>query len=122
MKARKDLPLRKTMCQTCPFGPGSPTAYLAADLAASAMTEASRICHSTGSKNAFHARTGLPPHICRGARDVQLSFMAAAGVIDAPTDEAWDVARARIGMVSTVIKDPVKKDRRKTRSRGEYHA
>ena len=106
---KSDLPLRKTKCATCPFRAGSPTAYLAADLAASAMTEASRICHSTGSKNAFHVRTGLPSHICRGARDVQLSFMATAGVIDAPTDEAWNSARARIGMKPTAIKDPRRK-------------
>ena len=108
-KKQSNLPLRKTMCATCPFRAGSPTAYLAADLAASAMTEASRICHSTGSRNAFHERTGLPEHLCRGAREVQLSFMATAGVIDAPTDEAWNVARARIGMAPTVVKDPRRK-------------
>lgn len=108
MKRRRELPLRKTICKTCPFRPGSPTAYLAADLAASAMTEASRICHSTGSKNAFHEKTGLPEHICRGSRDVQLRYMAAAGVISAPTDEAWDEGRVRIGLPPTVVKDPEK--------------
>lgn len=111
MSRNKDLPLRKTMCATCPFRERSPTAYLVADLAQSAISEASRICHSTGSKNAFHERTGLPEHICRGARDMQLAFMAAAGVIAAPTNEAWDEARVRIGMAPTVVKDPKAKAR-----------
>lgn len=117
MSRNANLPLRKTMCATCPFRAGSPTAYLAADLAASAISEASRICHSTGSNNAFHRQTGLPEHICRGARDVQLRFMAAAGVIDAPTDDAWNEARTRIGMAETVVRDPVIRRRGKEKGK-----
>lgn len=103
-----NLPLRKTKCSTCPFRVGSPTAYLAPGIAISAATEASRICHQTGKDNLFHKRTGLPEHLCRGARDVQLSIMAAAGVISAPTDEAWNEGRARIGLKATVVRDPVR--------------
>ena len=69
-----NLPLRKTKCATCPFRPSSPYAYLADSLAESAVTERSRICHSTGSGNAINKRTGLPPHLCRGVRDVQLGL------------------------------------------------
>ena len=94
------------MCGTCPFRKGSPYAYLAADLAESAMSKASRICHSTGSNNAIKKRTGKPPHLCRGARDVQLEAMAALGAIDEPTDEAWNKKRVEIGMKATVVKDP----------------
>lgn len=102
--AVKDLPLRLTKCSSCPFRPGSKYAYLAADLAESAMTKGSRICHSTGS-NGLLGRTGKPEHLCRGARDVQLQAMFALRVIDAPTDEAWNLARGKIGMGATEVRD-----------------
>lgn len=102
----RDLPLRASMCATCPFRPGSPYAALADGLAQSALSEASRICHSTGSNNAINKRTGKPPHYCRGARDAQLSVMAAFQVIKAATDEAWNEKRVAMGMKPTVIKDP----------------
>lgn len=101
----KNLPLRKTMCATCPFKPGSKYAELAPSLTASALNQASRICHSTGS-NAIHHKTGKKPHLCRGARDVQLDVMAAMSVIAAPTDEAWNAQRVEIGMKPTLVKDP----------------
>jgi len=100
-----DMPLRRTMCGTCPFRSGSPYAYLADDLAKSAVTEASRICHSTAT-NAINRRTGKPAHLCRGARDLQNKVMAAAGIIDEPTDAAWNEARVRYGYKPTVIKNP----------------
>lgn len=78
----------KKMCSSCPFRKGSQYRYLVSDLAASALSEGSRICHSTGS-NGLRGRTGKPGRLCRGARDVQLDVFAAMGVIDAPTDEAW---------------------------------
>ena len=102
----KNLPVRKTMCGTCPFRPGSKYANLAPDLAASASTSTSRICHSTGSNNAIHKRTGLLPHICRGARDVQLTVVHLIGAITEPTDEAWNEARVKVGMAPQVITDP----------------
>lgn len=106
--AKKNLPVRKTMCGTCPFRPGSQYAYLAEQLGRSAMSEASRICHSTGS-SAIVRRSGLPPHLCRGARDLQLKAMTALRVIEEPTDEAWNKKRAEIGMEPQVIADPKKK-------------
>lgn len=87
------LPVQKKMCATCPFREGSEYAYLAEYLAASAMTEASRICHSTGKNNAINRRTGKPERLCRGARDIQLKMFATLGVIDAATDEAWRAKR-----------------------------
>jgi len=103
-----NIPLRATMCGTCPFRPGSPYAYLADGLAESALNHSSRICHSTGQDNAINRRTGLPAHLCRGARDVQLQAFCALGVIEAPTDEAWNQARVKVGMEPTVVQDPVK--------------
>lgn len=101
-----DLPLRKTMCATCPFRPNSKYANLAEGLAQSAMSEASRICHSTGSNNGINRRTGKPPHLCRGAREIQLNAFYALGVLDAATDKAWNDARVRIGKNLTDVKDP----------------
>lgn len=100
-----NTPLRKTMCATCPFRPGSKYTGLADTLAMSALNEASRECHSTGS-NAINKRTGKPAHFCRGARDIQLKVMAAIGVIKAATDEAWNDQRVAIGMARTIVKDP----------------
>lgn len=75
-------------CATCPFREGSEYAELSGTLGESALTERSRICHSTGS-NAIHRRTGKPEALCRGARDLQLNYFHSIGFIDAPTDEAW---------------------------------
>ena len=100
-----NLPLRETMCATCPFKAGSPYADLAPMLALSSLSDASRICHSTGA-NGIHKRTGKEPHLCRGARNVQLEAMFALGVIEAATDEAWNKERVNCGMTLTVTKNP----------------
>lgn len=76
------------MCGTCPFRHGSKYAHLARDLSTSALTEANRECHSTGT-NAIGGRTGKPARFCRGARNVQLAHFHAIGFLSAPTDEAW---------------------------------
>lgn len=65
-KDMKRIPIMPAMCATCPFREGSPYADLAHDLTVSALTERSRICHSTGS-NAINYRTGKPSKLCRGA-------------------------------------------------------
>jgi hypothetical protein len=101
-----DLPLRETMCATCPFRPGSKYENLAQGLAESALNLASRICHSTGSNNGINKRTGKPFHLCRGARDVQLALFAGLRFIDSATDEAWNKARSVIGLKPTTIKNP----------------
>lgn len=88
----------RAQCATCPFRPDSPYKYLVPDLTTCALTEASRICHSTGSNNAIHRRTGKAPRLCRGARDQQLQFFHALGVIEAPTDEAWAKACHKLGI------------------------
>lgn len=79
------------MCATCPFREGSEYAYLRDRLTQSALTEATRICHSTGN-NPVIKRRNVPPQICRGARDLQLELFTALGILDEPTDEAWERA------------------------------
>ncbi len=100
-----NMPVRETMCATCPFRAGSKYAHLVPGIALSALAVA-RICHSTGANNSINKRTGKKPHICRGARDLQLCRMARLGVIDRPTDEAWNEQRVKIGMKPIVAKDP----------------
>lgn len=93
----KLLPVRPTKCATCPFRPGSKYAALAPGLALSALGDASRICHSTGS-NAINRRTGKPSRLCRGARDVQLAAFHSTGFIAAPTDQAWQAKCKALGI------------------------
>jgi hypothetical protein len=58
---------------------------------------ATRICHSTGGRNAIHpGGTGKPAKVCRGARDEQLQRFYSMGFIDAPTDAAWAAKWAQI--------------------------
>jgi hypothetical protein len=78
----------KTMCATCPFREGSKYASLAPSLTLSALSEASRICHSTGT-NAIGGKTGKPSRICRGARNIQIRMFVSMGLLNEPTDEAW---------------------------------
>lgn len=92
----KNLPVAKEQCATCPFRSGSPYSHLARDLGKQALSTGSRICHSTGNNNAINKRTGKPPMICRGARDLQLQVLAGIGFLDAPTDEAWEAKRKEI--------------------------
>lgn len=77
-------------CATCPFRHDSQYSWLASSLAVSALSETSRICHSTGRNNAIYKRTGKKPMLCRGARNLQLQFFASIGFIKEPTDKAWN--------------------------------
>lgn len=100
-----DLPVRATKCPTCPFRPGSKLACLAPGFVAD---RSSRICHSTGGPNAVATKgTKHPPHVCRGQRDAHLQLMAGLGVIAAPTDKAWNDARAKLmGAQPLEVRDP----------------
>jgi len=98
-----NLPVRSTMCATCPWQKNSPYASLVPHLTESALTEATRICHSTGSNNGVNRRTGKPPAVCRGAREIQLRWFYRIGFIKAATEEAWNEARVKIGMKPQVI-------------------
>jgi hypothetical protein len=62
------------------------------------MSEASRICHSTGEGNAINAHTGKPEALCRGARDFQLGVFTAMGFLSEPTDAAWTAKCGELGI------------------------
>lgn len=100
-KRMNTAPLMPAMCATCPFREGVAKKYsqLRATLSVSALREASRICHSTGKDNAFHADTGKPERLCRGARDLQLTYFHRIGFIAAATDEAWAAKCRELGLL-----------------------
>lgn len=112
--SKKKKPLKMSImpacCATCPFRDGSPTEFLRLHLIESALTKASRICHSTGNNNAFHRRTGKPEALCRGARDVQLNYYKAIGFIAEATDESWAAKCRELGLTGV----PPAKSRRDT--------
>ncbi len=91
MKRKPIPPVLSEKCATCPFQVGSPYAHLALHLAEQAISHNSRICHSTGN-NAINRKTGKPERLCRGARDIQLKVYHRHGILEAPTDEAWEKA------------------------------
>ena len=93
----KQMPINKRMCATCPFRDGSPYADLVPSLTLSAFTEASRICHSTGS-NALNEHTGKKERLCRGARDAQLQLLFKLGFLSAATDAAWSAKCCDLGI------------------------
>lgn len=86
------MPVRKTMCSTCPFRANAKPKHrmVRGVLMERVLSTSSHICHQTGSKNAFHHRTGKQSALCRGARNFQLQAFASIGFISAPTDEAWN--------------------------------
>lgn len=98
------MKVNKRMCATCPWRDGSPYADLVPMLEQSAFTEASRICHSTGSNNAINVFTGKPERLCRGARDSQLRFLVGIGLLPEATDAAWTAKCRELG---------IKQDRRR---------
>jgi hypothetical protein len=56
------------------------------------LLEVSQTCHSSGGY--FKPNTML----CRGARTYQNEMMHRLGVIDSPSDEAWNAKRAEYGV------------------------
>jgi len=89
------LPVMKAMCSTCPFREGG-WEHLQGLLVERAAHEGTPICHSTGEK-ALTKSLG-PERICRGARDFQLKLFTGLGVIESPTEDAWEAACKRMGI------------------------
>lgn len=85
------MPVMKAKCKTCPFGPNGDPELRA--MVTSRLLQVSQSCHSTGL-----VRGKPDTHICRGARDVQNDLMFKLGIIEAPTDEAWEKKRNELGI------------------------
>jgi hypothetical protein len=86
-------------CPTCPFR-NSKQAWIEVRglLIERALTEATPICHSTGTIVSPAKRLFKESRICRGARDLQLQVFCSAGVLSEPTDEAWERAQKALAI------------------------
>lgn len=83
------MPIMRERCETCPFREGR------IGIMQRVLAEGSQTCHSTGIAN------GEPhdSHLCRGARNFQLQVFARLGVIEEPTDEAWEQRCRKMGLL-----------------------
>jgi|SRR5271170_4992537 len=79
-----DMPVMKSQCATCPFGPNGDPNVCAGVIDRSVKFQGSQICHHPS----LHGKRQT--HLCRGARDLQLRIMTAFGILPTPTDEAFD--------------------------------
>lgn len=84
------FPVMPAQCPTCPFRTDAngrhPDVRLVSRIQLRCLTEASQICHHPRSQGK------LETHLCRGTRDYQLQLFHRMGILDAPTDEAWERA------------------------------
>lgn len=83
------MPVRNRMCSTCPFGPKGDKRIM--NTVTARLFNVSQTCHSSRPK-----LTGKDTLICRGARDWQQTMFYRLGMLDAPTDEAWDEVTKKI--------------------------
>jgi hypothetical protein len=77
----RTYPVQKSPCLTCPFAGQEP--LILSDFESyieNLMGNGQHICHSTGR------------NICRGGRDIQLQWLCAIGMLQEPTDTAFDRA------------------------------
>lgn len=88
-------PIMTHSCATCPFGESGDPGVRESVITRIAGLSASQICHHP----TLHGKRQT--HLCRGARDFQLTLMDRMGVIAEPTDAAFAQtsvnALARIG-------------------------
>jgi hypothetical protein len=90
-KSVRGWPLMKRKCTTCPFGPnGDP---FIRDGVVSRLFKGSQRCHHpvlAGKKET---------HLCRGARDLQLTILTGFGLLDEPTDAAFEKRSRELGAI-----------------------
>lgn len=86
-KDTHDWPVMAKQCPTCPLRQDErgryPDERLASSVIERCITRASQICH--------HPRLQgrRETHLCRGARDYQLTIFYRLGLLPEPTDRAW---------------------------------
>lgn len=79
-------PVMKSCYSTCPFGEGGDQELKDTIIQRIAGMAASQICHHPR----MHGKKET--HLCRGARDFQLTILHRMGMIAEPTDEAFKEA------------------------------
>ena len=79
----RTYPVQQSPCKSCPFAGKEPLQVSSENMVGyldNLFGKGQHICHSTNK------------HICRGGRDIQLQWLCAMGMLDEPTDEAFDRA------------------------------
>jgi hypothetical protein len=79
------MAIMRKMCVTCPFQEHGSIEVRSNVI--SRLFEVSQTCHEAHDKR-----------LCRGARDFQLTCFYRIGMIEAPTDEAWEKKRREVGV------------------------
>jgi hypothetical protein len=80
----RTYPVQDKPCKTCPFSGEKPLPLSPSDLVMyyqNLMGNGQHICHSTNNTK-----------ICRGGRNIQLKWLCAIGMLDEPTDDAFNQA------------------------------
>lgn len=90
----RNWPVMPAMCASCPFGPNG-NRTLANAVLGRTLLQASQRCH--------HPRLqgGPETHLCRGARDAQLTVLHRMGLLDEPTDAAFAAKSKELGVGGT---------------------
>ncbi len=81
-------------CKTCPFAGKTPLPLSESDLVTyyqNLLGNGQHFCHSVDNKK-----------ICRGGRNIQLKWLCAIGMLEEPTDEAFDRAVGRSSFMKRV--------------------
>jgi hypothetical protein len=84
-------PVMAAMCASCPFREDGAIEVRNSVISRIAGMQASQVCHHPRTKGKRQT------HLCRGARDFQLTILYRMGMIAAPTDHAFREASERHG-------------------------
>ena len=88
MKNIRNWPVMAAKCESCPFREGGDM-ELRNRVMERTVLQASQICHHPR----LHGKKET--HLCRGARDEQLTILFRLGMLPEPTDRAFAEASAR---------------------------
>jgi hypothetical protein len=93
------FPVMPHKCRTCPFRRNGLKVVLPL-LQERALSIGTPICHSTGDSDVTprEKKVHLDSWLCRGARDFQIQAMFRMGLLDEPTDAAWEAKRQELGV------------------------
>jgi hypothetical protein len=83
--------VNKKRCATCPFNKNGDREIRAK--VETRVMSVSQLCHHTSNLT-----------LCRGARDHQMAVLVRMGMLDEPTDEAWNRKCEELGIKANNIK------------------
>lgn len=91
MKKIRNWPVMAAMCESCPFKEGGDR-ELRNRVMERTILQASQICHHPA------LRGKRQTHLCRGARDEQLTILHRLGLLPEPTDAAFEETSRALGV------------------------